>query len=197
MKAAWICIRLIFDYIDETDNSLDVRFWVFCLSLTWPVWIFFNNLWAKMSSSPRQSVLSDALSRPSRSHSSRSNPDSRSPSQSSRSSRAVPPSHIAPRASPCSADFLLLQGKATGPMGPRPCNEKNTRWCRANRTDTVRKGRGKRNEFDGSDWIKLRATHASRYEERVQSQTCNRAGCNDYRSVEMRSGEQVKFCPPH
>ena len=71
--------------------------------------------------------------------------------------------------------------------------EKNTRWRRVNRPDIVRNGRGKRNQFGGSEWLKLCASHASRYGEWIQSQTCIREGCNDNKADVTRTGSQAQL----
>ena len=96
-KAMWICIRLFFDYMTDTDGGFDIWFWIFCLSLTWPIWNIIRGWWTTVVESPRISVRSTAMSGRSFIPSSQSNHGSRSQSP---SSRASTPSQSAPRAPP-------------------------------------------------------------------------------------------------
>ena len=70
-------------------------------------------------------------------------------------------------------------------MNPMVCVEENTQWCRIYQPGAVRKGRGKRNQFDGSEWLNLCSSHAFKYEEWAQTQACGRVGCNGYRDGKM------------
>ena len=190
MKAVWILLRIFFDYVTDTDGGVDVWYWAFCVALVWPIRNVSKYAWAKQMDSPRVSVVSQAASVRSRSHSSRSGGGSVSVTPSARKSTAM---DGAIRASPHSANYLLLQGKTNRPMATCVCEEKNTRWCSVYGRDVVEKRRGKRNQFYGSTWLKLCAQHASEYEEWAQSQTRARAGCNDYRADEQREGVQNRF----
>ena len=95
------------------------------------------------------------------------------------------------RASPCGDDYLLLQGKTTQPMSLHACLERKTRWVRMHLGDVRRKRRGQKNQFGGSEWLKLRTEPASQYAEWIQSQTFSRAGCSDQRANVWRNDEQV------
>ena len=48
----------------------------------------------------------------------------------------------APKASPRSADFLLLQWKTTHPMSPRVCIGGNVKWCHPHHNDFCEGGAG-------------------------------------------------------
>lgn len=89
--------------------------------------------------------------------------------------------------------IFAVAGKTWNPMRRHPRMEKNTRRRRANPPGVVKRGRGMRNQFGGSERLKLCAPNSSQYGEWIHPQTCVREGRNDYRTDELRSNCQVRF----
>lgn len=77
------------------------------------------------------------------------------------------------------------------------CSDGNTKWRRVQFADARRRERGKSNQFDGSEWLKLRADHANQYEEWTQSQTCIKMGRTDLKAEAWQNEHQVQLRPFH
>ena len=161
--------------------------------MIWPIWSGLQYFLGTPLGPARVSIRTTAVS-------AKSDGDASSrtvgwPSSNTASSASGVRAHGAPRASPRSAYVLLLQGKAAHPTSPRVCIGKNQKWRRLHQNDVCTLGRGKRGHFDGIECLELSPLRAARYEERIQSQTCGRAGCSELKSGDWGNDQQVRLCP--
>ena len=62
MKALWICVRLFFDYIPDTEGAFGLRFWISGSPVTWPAWNVIRQLRLGNIDSPRPPLHSTAMS---------------------------------------------------------------------------------------------------------------------------------------
>ena len=162
-KAVWITIRVFVDYLTDTDGAADAWYWAFCISMIWPSWNMARYFFPEKSSdSPRASQSSHAASGQSQCGvSSHSAIGSASRTASSGSGNCETGRDDV-RASPRSADYLLLRGKSTNPMSLLVRPERNTRWARMHLNDVcVGRGEERRINSMGSNGLNYVVTTQS------------------------------------
>ena len=159
MKAIWIIARVFLDYLTGTSGIADLRYWACCISIWRSVWNDVNFLfWKPHMDSPRAPQSSNAMSGQ---RDCGTSPHTVGGSASRSASSGSEPSGMGigeVRASPRSADYLLLRVKTTQPMSLHDCLERDARWARMHAGDVFRKGRGKKTNLADSNGCKCAPT---------------------------------------
>ena len=100
----------------------------------------------------------------------------------------------------CGSSSLLCLNGVTSKLSPlveKIRIARESKWCRIHHHDGYLDGEGRKNRFDGSEWIKLRQSHSFEYEEWAQAQECKRHGCFERKAGLMFGGKQVEWCIDH
>ena len=100
----------------------------------------------------------------------------------------------------CGSSSLLCLNGVTSKLSPlveKIRIARESKWCRIHHHDGYLDGEGRKNRFDGSEWMKLRQNHFYEYEEWAQAQECKRHGCFERKAGLVFGGKQVEWCVNH
>ena len=161
LRAGWIVVRVVIDFVLDSDSSVDGWDFAFLVFLAWPLYVLCAHLWQTWWKSDANSCDQDpsgcaSSRREATTPSQRSNATTRTMSETASIDKGEDEGK---EGNECQAGGLLLQKLPDQKSGDELCTRKKAVWCRIALGDGRAENKGKANRYDGCDWIKLRPEH--------------------------------------
>ena len=192
-----LVVRVIMNFLTDSEGTIAVWFWAFVASLSWPmysiVWYGWNHCFA-----PTAEVIPEQSDN-------RSCGEPTTPSiMSCATTQAASDSVVSRRSglegtkNECQATGLFLKKRSDQSLSDTTCANGNAVWCRVTDSDSRHPDVGKTNRYeDECEWIQLGREHEERYEEWNLAKQCNVRNCSNHRSGTAVQGALSKVCEHH
>ena len=191
LQASWLIIRTVVDLLTSNSSPSDGWFWAFLLVLCWPIYSAYSFLFASRPSKIEEhkpQAPAEVLRPLSRASSQRSIATTHTASDSIVSTTSI---------TQCDADGVYLRKNKGQPLNRVSCKEAGAQWQRLHLIDGRDPDRGKKNLYDGRDWILLRTTHQNEYADWILSLRCDVPHCDRDSDADSTTGKASLFCSQH